>query len=265
MTARIETNGSNASASAVSGYRILKLAEYRRVSSTGQAADGYGLDVQAEHNRAWARSSGHKIAGQFSDDGISGAKGADVVDGINLEARPGLKAALDMIAAGDADGLLVPRMDRLGRALHVQEAVLAWVWRRGGHVFAADQGEILQDDPGDPLRTTIRKMIALFNELDRAMTVKRMADGRKIKAAAGKHATGAYAFGWHGEGRGRDRDAAPFEDEQAAVELITSLRRQGASYRQIVGALEDAGIPPRRAAHWSSMTVRNIAVRELAR
>jgi hypothetical protein len=38
------------------------------------------------------------------------------------------------------------------------------------------------------------------------------------------------------------------------------MRRGGASYRQIVAVLEAEGLRPRRAEHWSSAAVRNIAL-----
>ena len=90
------------------------------------------------------------IVRSCTDDGLSGTLGADAVDGIRLGERPGLKCAPDAIGEGTAEWLVAPRLDRLGRATHVQEAVLAWVWRHGGRVFTADAGEILADDPDTP-------------------------------------------------------------------------------------------------------------------
>jgi hypothetical protein len=65
-----------------------------------------------------------------------------------------------------------------------------------------------------------------------------------------------------GAGRGRERDVAPAPDEQAAVTMITTMRAGGASYREIVTALDGAGLKPLRAATWSSATVRGIWLRE---
>jgi hypothetical protein len=153
------------------------------------------------------------------------------------------------------------RLDRLARALTVQEAALAVAWRAGGRVFTADAGEVLQDDPDDPMRTALRQVVGVFAELDRRMVVKRLRDGRKAKAADGRKATGAYPYGYAGAGKGRTRDAAPDPKEQRAVALIAELRGAGRSYREIAAELDAAGLPPRRAAQWSAMAVRNIAAR----
>jgi DNA invertase Pin-like site-specific DNA recombinase len=232
----------------------MRLIAYIRVSSDTQL-DGNGLDIQRTTIRRWAKAHGHTITKWLADEGVSGA--TDAVD------RPGLSEALQMLRhPPKADGLVVAKLDRLARALTVQEAALALIWRDGGTVFAADAGEILKDDPDDPMRTALRQVVGVFAELDRRTVVKRMRDGRKAKAEAGRKATGAYAYGYEGTGKGRERDAAPRTDEQAAVRRIAELRGAGQSYRQIAATLDTEGLRPRRAASWSAMSVRNVAVRE---
>jgi DNA invertase Pin-like site-specific DNA recombinase len=234
----------------------MKLVAYLRVSGTGQVTDGYGLGVQEKAVRSWAKAHGHRIVKMIREEGVSGAK--DAID------RPGLSEALLMIREGDAEGLLIPRLDRLARALTVQEASLAIVWRDGGRVFAVDSGEILQDDPDDPMRTAMRQVVGVFAELDRRMVVKRLRDGRTAKAATGRKAVGAYAYGTRGAGKGRDRDAAPNPAETAARDRILELRAAGNSYRAIAETLDSEGLRPRRAAKWSAMTVRSVCQKNSA-
>jgi DNA invertase Pin-like site-specific DNA recombinase len=232
----------------------MELVAYVRVSTRGQAEDGYGLEVQERAIRRWAKANGHRVMAVCHDDGVSGAK--DVAD------RPGLGQALDMLRPPpQATGLAVAKLDRLARALHVQETVLQVAWRAGAKVFSVDSGEVLEDDPDDPMRTFLRQVIGGVAQLERSLIAKRMRDGRQAKAAAGKHAVGDYAFGYRGDGKGRDRDAAPDESEQLAVSRIVALRNEGASYRDIAARLDSEGLRPRRAEHWSPMAVRNVAVR----
>jgi DNA invertase Pin-like site-specific DNA recombinase len=231
----------------------VRLVAYLRISSTTQL-DGFGLDVQRKAIRAWAKAHGHRIIAEYTDAGVSGA--TDAVD------RPGLSDALEQIRRPPhADGIVAARLDRLARALTIQEAILALCWREGARVFTADTGEVLRDDPDDPMRIAMRQMAGVFAELDRRTTVKRMRDGIRAKAQTGRKSTGSYAYGYQGSGKGRERDAAPRADEQQAVALIAELRKAGQSYRQIAAALDAKGLRPRRAAHWSAMAVRNIAVR----
>lgn len=227
----------------------MKLVAYIRVSTAGQVSDGYGLSIQEKAVRAWAKASSHRIVKVIREEGVSGAK--DAVD------RPGLSEALLMIQEGTAAGLLIPRLDRLARSVTVQEATLAFVWRHGGKVYAADSGDIAEDQD-DPYRIAMREMAGVFAGLERRIIVKRLRDGRAAKEAAGRKSVGAYAYGTHGAGEGRDRDAAPNPAETAARARILELRAAGDSYRAIAEQLDTEGLKPRRAAKWSAMVVRSI-------
>ena len=111
----------------------------------------------------------------FPEEGRSGA--------LDLEDRVALTAAIDMIAGGKAEGLVCFSLDRLAREITVQEAILAKVWEEvGGRFFTTDQGEILRDDPDDPMRTAMRKMAGVMYELDRRLVVARLRRGRRLKA-----------------------------------------------------------------------------------
>jgi DNA invertase Pin-like site-specific DNA recombinase len=234
----------------------MKLIAYLRVSTDDQA-DAYGLDAQEAAVRAWAKANGHQILYTASDVGLSGV--------LPPEERPGLAEALDALQPPPkANGLVIHRLDRLARTFQMQEAVLQMAWKAGASVFSADQGEIMRDDPDDPLRTAVRQIIGVISELDRKLVIKRMREGKRAKAAAGRHAEGAYPYGYAGKGEGKMRDKAPNPDEQKAVNRIIELRKAGSSYRVIAEQLDAEGLRPRRAASWSAMSVRNIAERELA-
>src|ERR1017187_8902842 len=99
----------------------MKLAEYDRVSTHAQLKDGYGLTIQAKDCRAFADANGHTIALRFTDGAVKGA--------LPAEERPGLQDALRAVRDGTVDGLITGKLDRLARALTVQEAVLATAWR----------------------------------------------------------------------------------------------------------------------------------------
>jgi DNA invertase Pin-like site-specific DNA recombinase len=234
----------------------VRLIGYLRVSSDAQV-DGYGLASQEQAVSAWAAKHRHDLCRVVTDAGVSGTVDALV--------RPGLSEALSAIARKEADGLVVARLDRLARALTVQEATLAIVWRTGGEVFTADTGRVLADDPDDPMRTALRQVVGVFAELDRRMVVKRLRDGRAAKSASGRKAVGAYPYGYTGTGKGHQRDSSPVSTEQAVVNKILRARARGQSYRQIAAELTEASHVTRRGAAWSAMSVRAIALREQPR
>jgi DNA invertase Pin-like site-specific DNA recombinase len=229
----------------------MRFVGYLRVSSAGQV-DAWGLDRQERAIKSWARTNGHRIVGWCRDEGVSGT--------IEAISRPGFLDAVSKIGHG-ADGVLIADLDRLARALHVQEAALAVVWKAGGGVYTATGGEVQQNDPDDPARTFVRKVMGLVIEYEKDQAVKRMRQGRQAKAVTGKHAVGQYAFGYRGEGKGRERDAAPYPEEQQAVDFIVARRKAGASFRVIAASLDAAGLKPRRAEAWSAMAVRSVWLR----
>lgn len=226
----------------------LRLVGYRRVS-TREQLDGFGLEAQTDAVEQWARRAGHTVVEWCEDAGKSGT--------LPATDRPGLMRVIDAVKRREVDGLVCARLDRLARELTVQESVLAVLWKAGGRLFTVDNGELVVDDPDDPMRTAMRQMMGVFAQLDRAMTISRMRAGKRAKAAAGKHVEGSYPYGWHGV----DDVAAPHDDEQRGVELIRSMRADGHTARAIVAALDNAGIKPRRAERWSHQTVLNIAKR----
>ena len=228
----------------------MDLAGYRRVSTAGQV-DRYGLPAQETDLRAYARAGGHQLIRIETDDAKSGT--------LPAEERPGLVAALKAIKAGEADGLLVPGdLDRLARELIVQEAILSQVWKAGGVVHTTTRGEVLADDPDDPMRTAIRQFMGIFAQLDRALIAKRMRNGRKAKAAAGGYAGfGSPAFGQ----RSVDGELITDEDQTATITRMRELRGEGLSYRLIAARLNGEGLRSKRGGSWHPQTVQRVLER----
>jgi DNA invertase Pin-like site-specific DNA recombinase len=227
----------------------MKIVGYIRVSTATQAEDGLGLDVQKAAIRAWCKSSGHRLIKVLSDEGVSGAK--------ELEDRPGLADALDMIRGGKAQGIVVPRLDRLARDLIVQETILAEVRRIDGETFSTSPAEAsyLTDDPDDPSRKLIRQVLGAVSEYERSMVVLRLRNGRRRKAQTGGYAWGAPAFGFEA----RDGDLVELEEEQVTVKRIWDLRASGASLRAICSTLESEGHRSKRGGtSWKPMAVKRV-------
>jgi DNA invertase Pin-like site-specific DNA recombinase len=228
----------------------LRLIGYRRVSTNGQV-DRYGLPAQETDLRAYARSTGHRLVRIETDGAKPGSLPPDE--------RPGLLAALRAIEKGEADGLLVPGdLDRLARQLTVQEGILGKIWSIGGVIHSTTRGEILPDDPDDPMRTAIRQIMGVIAQLDRAMTAKRMRNGRKAKAAVGGYAGyGSPAFGQ----RSVDGELVTDEREAVATARMRELRAGGMSYQQIADQLNGEGIESKRGGAWYAQTVSRVLAR----
>ncbi|RDH13762.1 recombinase family protein [Tsukamurella pulmonis] len=238
----------------------MKLIGYLRVSTIEQAEHGFGLDAQRAAIKAAAKAAGHRVVSWTTDEGLSGAKPA--------EARPGLTEALDAIAAGEADGLIVRDLDRLARSVTVQEAVLASLWQKPGVEVFTSTGAVPRDDPDDPMRTAYREMTAVFAGLERRMISKRLRDGRNAKAAKGGWAAGRTPYGYHSEKKGQrsvgNEHGALVETaaEQLALARMLRLSAEGRSSRQIAAVLTAEGVPTKRGGRWQSATITRILARQ---
>lgn len=227
----------------------VKLIGYIRVSTSGQAEDGLGLDVQRAAIAGWADRLSHDLLEVIADEGVSGT--------LPAHERPGLARALDLVRVGAVEGVVVHRLDRLARLLTVQEAALAAVWSADGRVFEVTGGEVLRDDPEDPMRTAIRQVMGIFSQLERATVVARMSAGRRLKAERGGYAGGAPGFGWAAQ----ERDLVIEPDEQRTLKRVLELREAGLSWRRIAAVLGAEGRTPKRASAWHPETLRRLALR----
>lgn len=216
---------------------------YLRVSTVGQAVDGYGLDAQSAAIAQYATNAGLTITAMARDEGVS--------ELLPAHERPGLMNAIAHIAGGHADVLIVARLDRLARDLTTQEVILGQCWGMDTAVHSADLGVVHADDPDDPMRTAMRQMVGVFAQLDRALVVKRLRDGRKAKAAQGGKAAGRYPYGWDRSGE--------VAAEQQILAYIADRRAFGHTWDQIADQLNANGLRPRTAALWSARNVAKVS------
>jgi DNA invertase Pin-like site-specific DNA recombinase len=236
----------------------MRLAAYLRTSTSNGAGDS--LDAQEEACRSWAEVEGHEVEDVFRDAGVSG--------GLPVDERPGLAAALVQVEEQEVDGLVVHRIDRLARELHIQEAALARAWSAGEHVrvFEAVEGEIPRDDPADPQRTFLRQVMGAAAQLEKGMIRARLAGGRRRKAARGGYVGGRRLHRRYGyrlvEGQDGKCHYQPVPEEQRAIRRMRTLRAKGRTLRAIGTALERAGIPGPGGKGWSPPTIYRILKRE---
>jgi DNA invertase Pin-like site-specific DNA recombinase len=218
---------------------------YVRVSTLGQVRDGLGLADQERRIRAWVKANGHKLTALVTDDAKTGT--------LSDTDRPGLLEALSSVKGGQATAIVITDLGRWSRLLTVQEAVLAQVWGMGGQVFTTDHGEVLADDPEDPMRTAMRQMAGVFYELDRKLVIKRLRNGRLTKAAKGGHAVGRAPYGWKAEGR----QLVPDHREQQVIARMMGWADEDVSLAEISRRLTSEGVPAKAGGNrWHPITVR---------
>ncbi|MFC3504824.1 recombinase family protein [Micromonospora krabiensis] len=225
------------------------LVAYLRVSTDRQAEDGYGLDVQTEAIKTWAKEQKRRIVAWYRDEGISGA----------LLAREGWMDVEDAISGKRAGGVIVYKLDRLARDTMVQETLMQSVWKLGGEVYSTSSTETnLRDDPEDPSRKLIRTIMGAVNTYERDMIALRMRRGRRLKANRGGFAYGSPAFGQRSVNKQLVKDPT----EQATLRRLVELHTQDFSTRQIAAALNAEGRTTKRGKQWTSAGVSDVLRRQ---
>lgn len=149
----------------------LQLIGYARVSTDEQAMYGYGLDAQEAKLHEHARRAGAELV-VIRDEAISGK---------TLE-RPGLMRALARIAAGDADGLVVAKLDRLTRSVIDFAMLLEWFTVAGALLVALDF-DLDTSTPSGRLVATIMSGVA---EWERGVIAQRTREGLAAARAQGR-------------------------------------------------------------------------------
>lgn len=212
------------------------------IYARSSAQSGDSIEAQHDVCRSWAVEHAQNVVGAFADDGVSGTK----------EQRPGLSEALTALEERKASGIVIHRLDRLARALHVQEAILGRVWDTGATVFTVDGGEVLKDDPTDPMRTFCRQILGAAAQLERGLVIARMQSGKKRSRAAGFYSGGSVPFGY------RLLDNGKLEHVATDLELahdIRAMRSTGLTLREIAESLNKKKIKTSHGSAWYPMTV----------
>src|SRR6185437_6147688 len=148
---------------------------YLRVSGKGQL-DGDGFERQALAIAEYARTHSIHIAATFEEQGVSGTT--------ELDDRPALQAMLGALQSGEANLVIIERLDRWARDLMVQETILSDLMKQGFKVVSVCEPDLCCTDPS---RVLIRQIFGAIAQYDRAMTVLKLRGARqRMKAKTGR-------------------------------------------------------------------------------
>src|SRR5690606_15747923 len=174
------------------GGKTMNVIGYVRVSTSGQAKDGYSLAYQQEEIRSYCIEQGWTLQHIFTDEGISGAR----VDEEALEVdRIGFQDMLAALSTQTIDAVVVLNTSRLWRSDIVKVLVHREFKKYGVDVKSIEQPSysIYKKDPSDFLINGLMELLDAYQRLEISMKLSR---GRSKKAAQGGYAGGRAAFGY---------------------------------------------------------------------
>jgi DNA invertase Pin-like site-specific DNA recombinase len=146
-----------------------RVALYARVSTDGQTVENQLRDL-----REVAERHGWHVVSEFTDRGISGAKGRDK--------RPAFRRLWEAVTRREIDMVAAWSVDRLGRSLQDLVGFLSELRAKEVDLFLHRQGL----DTSTPAGRAMFQMLGVFAEFERAMIQDRVRAGLRKARAEGK-------------------------------------------------------------------------------
>ncbi len=197
---------------------------YVRVSTDRQAAHGVSLDAQRAKLEAYAELYEVAIVATIADAGAS-AKTLD---------RDGLHRALALLRAGEADALLVLKLDRLTRSVRDLDTLIQDYFAEGRCALLSVSEQI---DTRSAAGRLVLNVLASVSQWEREAIGERTSTAMRHKSARGGFVGGKPPYGYRRTDSG---DLAECPTEQAAISVARRLRPT-MSLRQVSARLAERG------------------------
>jgi DNA invertase Pin-like site-specific DNA recombinase len=208
----------------------MRVIGYVRVSTEEQAVSGAGLEAQRRAIVAECRRRGWELVETLEDAGYS-AK--------DLR-RPAVQEALRALEAGEANSLVVAKLDRLSRSMLDFAGLMATAQKQHWALVALDCAV----DTSTPAGEAMAHVLATFGQFER-----RLISQRTKEALAAKKASGV-------------RLGRPPTIPQSVVRRIQRLRARGLSLRAIADELNETKVATGQGGkQWYAATVRGVLAR----
>lgn len=220
----------------------MKAIGYIRVSTDDQKESGLSLEHQRAKIEAYALAMDLELVDIIDDAGKSGK---------NMN-RPGLLRALEIIRSGEAQSLVILKLDRLTRSVKDLGALVETFEKTGAALISVQ----------DSINTTTAAGRLVLNVLGSVAQWEREAIGERTAAALsmkkdrGEKTGGTVPFGFDLSEDGRTLIAN--QTEQEALSLARQLRVAGMSFRKIGAELDRRGIATKTGTVWYPKTVRSL-------
>lgn len=204
----------------------MRAVAYCRVSTEEQGQSGLGLAAQEETIRREVDRRGWSLDRLYTD----------VASGKSLRRRTDFAEAMRVLAAGEADVLVVAKLDRLSRSVSDFAAILARTQVEGWALNICDLGV----DTTTPSGKMVAQIMMVLAEWEREMIGDRTKSALRMAAAKGT------------------RLGRPPGVDPETVRLIRVLRDSGRSWAKIADALDREGVPTGQGGQWHGATARRL-------
>lgn len=210
------------------------------------------MDVQRAKIEAYCALHGLELVGMAEDAGISGK---------NFKDRPGIRAALDRLDAGEADALVILKIDRLSRSTKDVLNLVEQVDREGWALHSITE----RLDTATAAGRFVLTILAALSQMEREQIGERTSMALQEKRRRGER-LGTTPFGYTTvAGGGGENELRPDPAEQDVLDRIRAMRAGGLPHFQIAKRLNAEGVPTKRGGRWHAASVSYIVRHTLPR
>jgi DNA invertase Pin-like site-specific DNA recombinase len=153
-----------------------------------------------------------------------------------MNGRTGLQEALQAVESGEAEALVVSKLDRLSRSLLDFASLMERARKRGWSLIALDLGV----DTSTPSGEMMASVLATFAQFERRLIGQRTKDALAVKRSQG------VVLG------------RPREVPAAVIDRVQELRSTGLSVAAIARRLNAEGVDTPRGGRWHSPGVKRV-------
>jgi DNA invertase Pin-like site-specific DNA recombinase len=221
----------------------VRLVGYCRISGKGSNDEGLSIRAQERKIRSYCKLHEQKLVTVESDTARSGGR----ID------RPGLQRVLSALTAGDADGIIVVKLDRLTRSTVDLGTLVA-------DYFAPDKPYRLVSVTDNIDTVTaggrlVANVLMAVAQWEREAASERTSAVKEYKRQRGEFLGGEPPYGYRVEGK----MLVPDEEEREVMSTAKDMRtRWGYSLQDIADAFNDDGVPRRRGRSWTRQAIARL-------
>lgn len=213
---------------------------YVRVSTDKQADAGVSLDAQKAKIDAYAALYDVEVTRIVVEAGSAGTL-----------AREGLQDALTALDAGEADALLVVKLDRLTRSVADLGRLVEGPFSRHALLSVSEQ-----IDTRSAAGRLVLNVLASVSQWEREVIGERTSAAMQHMRSEGRYTGGRAPFGYRAA---EDGELIENPAEQAVIALVCEYRGKGWSSRRIAEVLAAEGYRTRMGGHFNHKAVLRMA------
>ena len=218
---------------------MTKAIGYIRVSTEKQADHGVSIEAQTEKLKAYAMLYDIDLVDLVIEQGSA-----------KCLQREGLQSALSRLEAGEAEALIVVKLDRLTRSVADLGKLVDTYFQNFALLSVGEQ-----IDTRSAAGRLVLNVLASVSQWEREVIGERTSAAMQHMRNQNQYTGGKPPYGYDLV----DGELIENENEQQVIKLVAKYKAAGLSYRKIAAVIDEAGHKSRTGNQLSAMSVSRMA------